>query len=146
MTAQGAANDPLVLNWRVKSLLAENESLRAKVDKLECELSGARGGNDEEATVLPSLPLQAKQRRVLAFLLRRSPNFVTKSRLLTACWDEPDAVSGSVMEPQIYHLRKALRRLGVVIESRRFEGYRLPAESAARLRELMERSEASDER
>jgi DNA-binding response OmpR family regulator len=146
MTEQGAANDPLVLNWRVKSLVAENESLRAKVDKLECELSGVRGADFAEATVLPSLPLQAKQRRVLAFVLRRSPNFVTKSRLLTACRDEPDAVIDTVVEPQIFHLRKALRQLGIAIESRRFEGYRLPAESAARLHELMERSEASDER
>lgn len=137
MSAQTIANDPLVLQWRVRSLVAENESLRAKIAALEIDLQKASGLFAE--TIIPSLRVQAKQRSILAFLLRRSPNFVTKSQLLLACWSDPDSVGCAVIEVHMSRLRTALRPFNVDIESSRFQGYRLSAENAARIRELMER-------
>ena len=78
------------------------------------------------------LELTALEVAVLEYLMRHQGRVVSKTELLDHCWDAAYDGGPAVVEVLIHRLRRKVESLSAapVIQTRRGEGYLIPAESA----------------
>jgi len=86
----------------------------------------------------PHLGLKYQQNRLVVYLMERSPHICSKEQVYNALYldrrCEPRDLKN--VDVQVYLARKALREIGAEILTHFGLGYSMPAESAAKLREL----------
>ncbi len=128
--------------------LSELDIAKARIEELETALAVCRQELADARAVLFCAPvllpdgivLARRQGDICRVLLRNSPRFVQKPRLFSAIYtlEEQGLFKEETIESHVSLLRNALEKHDLHIICRRFLGYAMPAESARRLRAMIE--------
>jgi len=117
-----------------------SQALRNRVEELEEEVRQLREQLTPDIQWPHVLGLgRRKQRAILSCLYQRSPRAMSREQLFQSIWPIESEAQITVVQVTICQLRRKLEQYGVTICSTNYLGYWIDAQTAATLRDWIDR-------